>query len=141
MTLSEQSAAKLRALGYRLTPQRLVILDVLINCKAHMTPSEIYFLARQKLPGLTEATVYRTLIFLVEQGLALVAHMGSGQLVYEYAERNHHHLICKDCHEMWEIEHEALQVLYNQFKTNTGFHVDSSHLTFFGHCPDCFKES
>ena len=127
----------LHARGYRVTPQRLVILRILRDAGRHLTPAEVYQRAAQALPGLTEATVYRTLAFLTEQGLALAAHMGSGQLVYEIAGHDHHHLICRACRATLEIEHELLSELYRLFKASTGYQIDSVHTTFFGLCPGC----
>ncbi len=130
----------LREKGYRLTPQRLAILEVLRKAQGHLTPSEIYQQVAQDIPGLTEATVYRTLNFLAEQGLVLVAHLGRGQLVYEYAKHDHHHLICKQCGEMREIDHLELSGLYQQFLINTGYQINTIHATFFGHCPKCLED-
>jgi Fe2+ or Zn2+ uptake regulation protein len=79
--------ADLREKGFRLTPQRLAILEVLKNSKGHLTPIEIYREVSPTLPGMTEATVYRTLDFLTRQNLVLVAHLGKGQLVYELWKR------------------------------------------------------
>jgi Fe2+ or Zn2+ uptake regulation protein len=86
---------------------------------------------------MTEATVYRTLSFLTEQGLVLAAHVGSGQLVYEIAEHAHHHLICRACGDTHEIDHTLLLTLYQQFQSSTGYQIDSVHLTLFGLCPGC----
>jgi Fur family ferric uptake transcriptional regulator len=105
----------------------------------HLTPAEIYRLASKDMPGLTEATVYRTLNFLAEQGLVLVAHIGHGQLVYEYPEHDHHHLICRNCGGMQEVDHQALKDLYGQFLDRTGYQIDTIHATFFGLCPECQK--
>ena len=56
---------KLRSQGYRMTPQRLAILSILENAGRHLSPQEIFDRARQwAMPGMTEATVYRTLSFL-----------------------------------------------------------------------------
>ena len=129
----------LREQGYRLTPQRLAILDVLHNTQGHLNPTEIYQRVVQVIPGLTEATVYRTLNFLAEQGLVLVAHLGRGRLVYELAEHDHHHLICRQCGDMREIDHLELKGLYEQFLNNTGYQINTIHATFFGHCPECLK--
>jgi Fe2+ or Zn2+ uptake regulation protein len=127
----------LRSQGFRLTPQRLAILEVLRSADGHLTPSDIYEKVAADLPGLTEATVYRTLNFLAEQGLVLVAHLGRGQLVYEIAEHDHHHLICKECGDMKEIDHIEIKALYDQFLDKTGYQINSIHTTFFGLCPDC----
>jgi len=128
---------KLRDQGYRMTPQRLAILRILHQAGRHLTPVEVCQQAEQEMPGLTEATVYRTLNFLTEQGLALAAHVGNGQLVYEIAGHDHHHLICRACGQEMEIEHELLSDLYVLFKKHTGYHIDSIHTTFFGLCPAC----
>ena len=128
---------RLRSRGFRLTPQRLAILKILEESNCHLTPTDIYHRAAEQLPGLTEPTVYRTLNFLAEQGLALVAHIGNGQFVYESAARQHHHLICRSCGKMLEIDHKDIRQLYNSIQEHTGFLIDSMHLTFFGLCPQC----
>jgi Fe2+ or Zn2+ uptake regulation protein len=137
MTCSEQNLSRLREKGYRLTPQRMAVLQILHGPEKHLSPTEIYHQARQLLPGITEATVYRTLNFLTEQGLVLAAHIGSGQLVYEIGEHDHNHLICRNCGKSCEIEQSLLETLYQQFKRKTGFFIDSTHVTFFGLCPVC----
>jgi Fur family transcriptional regulator, ferric uptake regulator len=139
MNTTEPFASQLRSQGFRLTPQRLVILNILKESHVHLTPAEIFEQARRQLPGLTEATVYRTLIFLAEHNLVLPAHVGNGQFVYEFAEHNHHHLICRLCGEMDEIGHDDLEALYALFQAKTGFKIDSVHLTFFGLCKACQK--
>ena len=137
MDNSELSLSHLRAHGYRLTPQRLMILKELNQAGRHLTPAEIYQQVHDDLPGLTEATVYRTLNFLAEQGLVLVAHIGHGQLVYEVADHDHHHLICRVCGSMEEIDHQEIISLYEQFLARTGYQINTIHATFFGLCPDC----
>jgi len=133
-------ALKLHSQGYRLTPQRLTILRILRDSGRHLTPVEVYQLAREAMPGLTEPTVYRSLSFLTAQGLVLAAHVGYGQLVYEIAEHSHHHLICRSCCKTREIDHAALAPLYQQFQDSTGYQIDSIHVTFFGLCPECQKK-
>ena len=140
METSRPDIASLREQGFRLTPQRLAILEVLKNAQGHLTPTEIYQQVSPTMPGMTETTVYRTLDFLARQNLVLVAHLGKGQLVYEYAENDHHHLICSQCGNMVEIEHEQLKDLYQQLSKDTGFQIHSIHTTFFGLCPGCLNE-
>lgn len=141
MKKHESNVNNLRAHGYRLTPQRLVILEILDENGGHLTPAQIYERAVQRLPGITEATVYRTLDFLARHELVLIAHIGDGRLVYETAGHNHHHLICRECGYTVEIEHDLLENLYAEFQKRTGFHIDVCHVTFFGHCPECFSSA
>lgn len=133
----DQYAELLRSRGYRLTPQRLAILRILHESGEHLTPQTVYERVQAVLPGVTEATVYRTLTFLTGQGFLLAAHVGNGQLVYEVADHQHHHLICRSCGATCEINHELLAGLYEIFKQRTGFQIDTTHVTFFGLCPGC----
>lgn len=122
-----------------MTPHRLAILRVLHQAHCHLSPLEICSQVQEILPGMTEATVYRTLTFLAEQGLLLAAHIGGGQLVYEITGHDHHHLICRQCGSSQQIEHTLLRTLYQQFQESTGYQIDGMHVTFFGLCPECQK--
>jgi Fe2+ or Zn2+ uptake regulation protein len=137
MSCANEYSPQLRARGYRMTPQRLAILHVLHHSQGHMSPVEVYEQARHELPGLTETTVYRTLEFLAENGLARPALTGNGHLVYELARHEHHHLICRTCGNEMEVEHELIKSMYQTLETASGYKLTDSHLTFFGLCPNC----
>lgn len=128
---------KLRSLGFRMTQQRLAIYNILLESGDHLTALEICDQAQERIPAIDEATIYRTLSFLAQQGIILAAHVGGGQLVYEIAERQHHHLICRKCGSAQEIDHQLLSHLYQEFQNKTGYCIDSMHVTFFGLCPHC----
>jgi Fe2+ or Zn2+ uptake regulation protein len=137
MSCTELISDKIRSRGFRLTPQRLTILQVLQHSGKHLTPTEVYEIARQSMPGLTETTVYRTLEFLSDNGFALAAHIGSGRLVYQVGGYDHHHVICQKCGGEAEVSHTQLTELYGAIEQSTGYHLTTSHLTFFGLCPAC----
>ena len=137
MTCVNEFAPQFHALGFRMTPQRLTILHVLRHAGGHLAPAQVYEQAHKEMPGLTEPTVYRTLEFLAGKGFALATHKENGKRVYELAETDHHHLICRNCGASMEIEHAPLKKLYHQLESSTGYKLDSSHVTFFGLCPKC----
>ncbi len=137
MTCGSYLTEPLHARGFRMTPQRMAILHTLRHAGGHVSPTEVYERARRDQPRLTETTVYRTLEFLAANGFALAAHVGSGKLVYELTEENHHHLICRTCKKTVAVDYAALAPLYEQLKSSTGFKLNSSHVTLFGLCPDC----
>jgi len=139
MSCADEYTPKLRARGYRMIPQRLAILHVLHHSGGHLSPAEVYERALAQLPSLTEPTVYRTLEFLAENGLARPAHMGNGHLVYEIARHEHHHLKCRVCGSELEVEHTLLKSMYQKLETESGYKLTDSHLTFFGLCPNCKK--
>ncbi len=132
---------QLHTRGFRMTSQRMAILHTLRRSGGHLSPTEVFERTRRVQPGLTEATVYRTLDFLADNGYALAAHVGNGKMVYELTEENHHHLICKNCGQSVAVEYAALAGLYRQLNAATGYRLDSSHVTLFGLCPDCQSTS
>ena len=138
MTCAMDYAPQLHAQGLRMTPQRMAILHALRHSGKHLSPTQVYDLARKEFPSLTEPTVYRTLEYLAEKKIVLAAHMGNGKMVYELTGNNfHHHLICRNCAKAVEVEHAPFGRLYRQLESSTGYKLDSNHVTFFGLCPDC----
>jgi Fe2+ or Zn2+ uptake regulation protein len=97
----------------------------------------VYERALKELPDLTEPTVYRTLEFLAENGLAHPAHMGNGHLGYQIAHKEHHHLVCRSCGEELEVEHTLLKSMVQKLESASGYKLTDSHMTFFGLCSDC----
>ena len=139
MSCEVKLAKELRERGFRITPQRRVILHILRHANAHLTPSEVYELASLSLPGLTETTVYRTLEFLANNGLAQVVFSDKSKHAYEISDYAHHHLICRQCGMEVEIPHAKAEALYTELQESTGFQLMENHITFFGLCPDCQK--
>jgi Fe2+ or Zn2+ uptake regulation protein len=137
MSCAYEYAPALRARGYRMTPQRLAILHVLHHAGTHLSPGEVYRRAKNELPGLTEPTVYRTLEFLAENGMARATHAGNGHLSYEIAGEDHHHVVCRLCSKAMEVEHNQLETLYTTLESTTGYLRIDRHMTFVGICPDC----
>lgn len=137
MTCASIYAPQLRSRGFRMTPQRLAILHVLQHAGSHLSPGEIYRKALGELPGITEPTVYRTLDFLVENGLIHSSHAGSGHLTYQIAGRDHHHVVCRICGSEIEVEHSLLTSLYRELEKASGYQKINRHVTFFGVCPAC----
>jgi Fe2+ or Zn2+ uptake regulation protein len=137
MSCASDYATQLRSRGFRMTPQRMAILHVLRHAGSHLTPSEVYKLAQQEFPRITEPTVYRTLEFLAENGLVRPSQTGNGHFTYQIAGDDHHHLVCRACGSEIEVEHTLLENLYRTLEKSSGYRNIDSHLTFFGVCPSC----
>lgn len=137
MSCTSEYASQLRSRGFRMTSQRMAILHVLLHAGTHLSPSEIHKLAQLELPGITEPTVYRTLDFLVENGLVRPSHSGSGHFTYQIAGEDHHHIVCRICGSETEVQHSLLENLYRSLEEASGFRNINSHLTFLGLCPNC----
>jgi len=137
MSCASEYTPQLRARGFRMTSQRLAILHVLHHDGRHLSPAEIYKEARRQLAGLTEPTVYRTLEFLVQNGLVRSSRASNGRLTYQIAGEDHHHLICRVCNSEMEIQHALFEDFYRKLESISGYLRIDSHVTFFGVCPKC----
>lgn len=120
-----------------MTPQRMAILHVLRHAGKHLSPTEVYKLAKREFPRITEPTVYRTLEFLAENGLAHPSHTGNGRFTYQIAGDDHHHVVCRLCGDEIEVQHTLLKSLYQTLESTSGYAGIDSHVTFFGVCPKC----
>lgn len=139
MSCSSTYAPQLRELGFRVTSQRLAILHVLRHSGGHLSPLDVYARARKSVPGLTQPTVYRTLEFLAANGLAWQTNLANGHLVYELAEHNHNHIVCRQCGDEVEIDPRLLDPAYRKLEAITGFSIDQHHVNLSGLCPRCRK--
>jgi Fur family ferric uptake transcriptional regulator len=128
----------LRQRGYRMTPQREIIIEALAHAGGHVTAEEIYAQAHQRVQAINIATVYRTLDLLVATGLASRADLWDGRVVYTTFEHGQHiHLVCKRCGTVFNAQHDLIKPLDDQLKSGYQFHADLEHLSIFGVCADC----
>jgi Fe2+ or Zn2+ uptake regulation protein len=139
MTNGSEFASQLRSRGFRVTTQRIAVLQVLRISESHLSPSEVFQRARRSVPSLTETTVYRTLDFLARNGLAWPLRMPRGHLVYELAGSRHHHLVCRQCGSEVEVDHGLLKSMYTKLEAASGYLLSDDHVTLFGLCPACQK--
>jgi Fe2+ or Zn2+ uptake regulation protein len=131
-------AAQLHKRGYRMTPQRQLILDAVCQLGGHVTPDAVYDAVQAITPALNLATVYRTLSFLGEQGILNTVLLEDGRTGYELAGAEpHHHLVCRVCGGEEQISHDAVAVFFADIARNHQFSVKSRHLTLFGVCQHC----
>jgi Fur family ferric uptake transcriptional regulator len=129
----------LRASGYRVTPQRQLVLEAVTKLE-HATPEEIFADIHQTARGVNVSTVYRTLELLEQIGLVTHTHLGHGAPRYHLAaEAQHVHLVCRDCGKVIQVDPAAVGGLVTALDREFGFETDVGHLTVFGRCGDCRK--
>ncbi|MFE0174338.1 Fur family transcriptional regulator [Streptomyces sp. NPDC059002] len=127
----------LRQRGYRLTPQRQLVLEA-VDTLEHATPDDILCEVRKTASGVNISTVYRTLELLEELGLVSHAHLGHGAPTYHLADRHHHiHLVCRDCTNVIEADTEIAADFTAKLRETFGFDTDLKHFAIFGQCADC----
>jgi Fur family ferric uptake transcriptional regulator len=129
--------AALRAGGYRVTPQRQLVLEAVTKLD-HATPEEIFADVHQRARGVNVSTIYRTLELLEQLGLVTHTHLGHGAPRYHLAaDADHVHLVCSDCGRIIQVEPEVVRPLIKALEDEQGFETDVGHLTVFGKCAEC----
>ncbi len=134
----EGIANKLSELGYRLTPQRMMVLSAIEDSDDHISADEIYAQIVVKYPNVNISTVYRTLELLKRLGLVTETDFGGGRVRYHAGEKgHHHHLVCEKCGTIINIDESTLARLQDVLLHRYNFSARLSHLAIFGRCVNC----
>ncbi|NLE75318.1 MAG: transcriptional repressor [Chloroflexi bacterium] len=137
----QELIAKLKGRGYRLTPQRMAILRVLMGSQEHLTADEIYQRVKADFPMTSLATVYKTVALLQELGE--LWEVGFGQESSHYdgsAPFSHAHIVCRRCKALTDVQPGALDSLDEDVARRTGYRDVRHRLEFYGLCPQCQQE-
>src|SRR5260370_315427 len=95
----------LRKRGYRLTPQRYMILSVIQEADGHLSIDQIAERVQKRNPYVSLSTIYRTLELLKDLGLVREKHLAGEQPHYEVVEvHTHHHLDCRNCRTIIDLD-------------------------------------
>ena len=129
--------SELRSRGYRMTPQRQLVLEAVAALR-HATPEDIVTTVRRTASGVNITTVYRTLELLEELGLVTHTHLGHGAPTYHMVEGEEHvHLVCRNCGGVSELPPAAVEDVVRRLAEEQGFAVDVGHFSIFGRCAAC----
>jgi Fur family peroxide stress response transcriptional regulator len=126
-----------RQKGLKITPQRRVILESLIDDDSHPTAEQVYQRVLSIMPDVSRTTVYNTFRELSDMGeLTLVHGLSEGGQRYDTDGEVHHHLYCIKCHTLIDIgrDFEGLTLAPEE---RSGYQILSRQVTFYGICPDC----
>lgn len=130
--------ATLREKGYRLTPQRNLIWEVLRDAGRHMTAEEVAADVQRTMPDVNVSTVYRTLELLVSLDLVVETRLEGNACYYEVSpEPTHHHFVCTRCGAVGHFGDELLAPVYDELGRRQDFAVGQIQLTAFGLCSAC----
>lgn len=130
---------QLRQRGFRLTPQRELVLTALHQTGHAATAEEIYERVRDRTTTVELSTVYRTLELLKSMGLVSRIETGEKQRLYHLgeAEAPHLHLVCRKCGGISGVEMQSFQPLLDFLKQEHHFAADLSNLSITGICAGC----
>ncbi len=127
--------------GKKITPQRRVILELLVQDERHLTIDALYQRVLAVMPDVSRTTIYNTLHDLIDLGVvAQVQDLSEGGGRYDTNARPHHHLFCTRCHALIDIEREFAGVALAAEEA-AGYRIERHQVTFYGLCPDCQQHS
>ena len=131
----------LREKGYRLTPQRELVLHA-VDALGHATPEDVLAKVREQSAAINISTVYRSLELLEELGLVRHTHITDRTPTYHSkVTPDHVHLVCRGCGAVLEAAPSEFDSLLADLVSTHGFEADLGHLTVFGRCADCGREA
>jgi len=120
-----------------LTVQRRVVYQNLVARDDHPTAEQLFASARESIPGVSRATVYRVLETLVEMDLARrVEHAGPAAR-FDGNQRRHHHLVCVRCGSMADVEDAGLRLRIPAGLSGGDFRITDYAVNLQGVCADC----
>jgi len=127
----------LKNAGLKVTKNRLAVLNLLISAGKPLSVEDIF----KKLKNADQVTIYRILNQFVISGIVYQTDFRSGKAYFEFQDHHHHHIVCKNCGDLEEVE----VCLPEKFiamvqKSSSKFKKVSDHaLEFFGTCGKCDK--
>lgn len=137
---------KLHEHGYKLTPQREMVVAVILEKESdHLSAEEIFLFVKRKNSDIGLATVYRTLEILTDLHIVdRVSFTDDGVALYDLRKEGkkhfHHHLVCDKCGNVEEIDEDLLLDVEKIIESRFEFQVRDHRLTFMGICKDCLDK-
>jgi Fe2+ or Zn2+ uptake regulation protein len=130
-------AAALRERGQRVTPQRLMVARVMNDLDRHVTAEVVFDEVSRRMPGVSLPTVYATLELL--EGIGLIHRVASerGAVVYDPRTDVHHHLVCRRCGRIADVDGPVDAAPLLAAAASAGFAADHAQVVVRGLCADC----
>ena len=122
-----------------LTKQRQCVLRVIRDSEKHLTANEVFEEARSVLPGISFATVYNSLRYLLTESLIGEIRLGLDAHRYDANVSRHDHAVCTVCGTIVDLKLALPTHVFERANELTNFEAESIELTIRGRCPGCAK--
>ena len=132
--ISNEFSARLNTGGFRFTPQRQQVYDVLIQKRDHPTAEEVFIRAKQAMPDISMATVYNCLDALVLCGLVRQVQLERGATRFCPNMEEHCHYYCDECGTVFDVALTGNSAVVPRPK---GFKIDHYEIAVHGLCAGC----
>jgi Fur family ferric uptake transcriptional regulator len=133
----QEQQDRLRAAGLRVTAARLAVLEALAQ-DGHLDVDQVAGIVREKLGAVATQTVYDALATLTRRGLIhQLEPAGHNRLFESRTADNHHHVICRNCQRIEDVDCAVGYAPCLQASDSHGFAIDQAEVIYWGLCPDC----
>ena len=132
-----QAQAFFASKGLRFTKQREAVTTLIFRTHEHFRPEELCERLRKSDSSASRATIYRTILHLVESGMLREISLGGGERLYDpnfLRSPHHNHLVCMDCRKIVEFEDPNLDIMQNCITRRMGFSPTEKALSIEGRC-------
>ncbi len=134
-------AELLRERGLRATSQRVVMHRLLRERNRHLSAEELLSESSRQLPGVSLPTVYATLELFEQLGIVRRVNGGGGTLLWDTRSDAHHHMICRNCGRIEDMETPLDLEGARRSAARSGFRPDRAEVVVSGLCADCYRGS
>lgn len=137
--------AELNSKGWRLTPQREVILEVFQNLPQgkHLSAEELFTLLEKRQEGISLSTIYRTLKLMTRMGILRELELAEVHKHYELntsSPNHHHHMVCAQCNMTIEFENSSILKQATKQVEKSGLELIDCQLTIYTICPEAVRK-
>ena len=138
--MSKNITELLRGNGFKVTPQRLAVYEVLANTKEHPNAEMIFSRLQATYPTMSLATVYKTIDILHEIGLVQILNAGEDSFRYDADMSNHAHVRCVECGRVDDVFDLDAAKVTREIEAGTRYRLTGQQFYFYGVCPECQKQ-
>jgi len=129
--------ALLRLHGLQVTAQRLAVVRA-VSDRSHSTADDIYTVVRAEIGAISRQAVYDALATLTDKGLLRRIQPAGSPARYENrVGDNHHHLICRACNRMVDVDCAVGETPCLTAADDWGYEIDEAEVIYWGRCPEC----
>jgi Fe2+ or Zn2+ uptake regulation protein len=121
----------------QVTAQRLAVLRA-VSGRPHSTAADITAVVRSEIGAISLQAVYDALATLTDKGIIRrIQPAGSPARYEDRVGDNHHHLICRICGRMADVDHVPGHTLHLTVSNDLGYEIEEAEVIYWGRCPDC----
>ena len=126
----------LRGQGFRITPQRIAIVEYLLKTDDHPSAEHIHKIVQKKYPMVSLSTVYKTLDLLREKKLVNEIKV-EGEARFDAHTDEHINLVCMNCGKIDDIDEDSLKEIQTKVARKSKYMILKSNFELFGYCNNC----